>query len=172
MMRRPGERASVYGVGFAYTAYVHTAPGRHGGSPLLTALWLATMCCIVAAPIAWLLRSRALGRAALRRCPACRSTGVRAAASEPLDLFEVRVHVQCGQCGAWRRLRTRREWLHGHTHALARDKRRIAKDARSLARRRAVAELRGFAAVLRSEIVSADDFLARTTPPRPLPRGR
>jgi hypothetical protein len=165
-MRRGGGRARLRGVGFAYTASAHPATGHHGGDLLLTVLWLVLMCCLIAAPFAWLLRTRVLGRAALRRCPACGSTGVREEDSEPLDLFEVRVRVQCGQCGAWRRLRTHREWFHGHTRAVARDKRRIARDARRLDRRRAVAELRGFAAVLRSEIVSADDFLARTAPPR------
>ena len=159
-------------MGFAYIVSVHTATGHRGSDPLLTALWLATVGCAIAMPIAWMLRSRARGRAALRRCPACRSTGVRAATSEQLDLFDSWVHVQCGQCGVWRRLRTRHEWLHGHSRALARDQRRMSGDARRLARRRAVAELRGFVAVLRAEIVSADDFLARTTPPRPLPRSR
>jgi len=165
-MRRRGGRARVRGVGFAYTASAHPGIDHHGGDPLLAVLWLVLMGCLIATPFAWLLRTRARGRAALRRCPACGSTGVREEGSEPLDLFDVRVAVQCGQCGAWRRLRTHREWFHGHTRAVARDKRRIARDARRLDHRRAVAELRGFAAVLRSEIVSADDFLARTAPPR------
>ncbi len=159
-------------MGFAYTAAVHTGAGHHAGDPLLVVLlWMALVCCIVAAPLVWLLRSAVVARAALHRCPACGSTGVRAAASEPLDLFDVQVRVQCGQCGTWRRLRIPRERLHGHTRVVARHKRRIARDARRLARRRAVDELRGFAAVLRSEIVSADDFLRRTRPPRPLPWG-
>jgi hypothetical protein len=170
MMRRASARATVRDVGLVYTAALHAPASHHGGNPLLV-LWLALACAAGAAPLAWVLRSSAIARAALRRCPACGSTGVRATRSEPIDLFDVRVHVQCGQCGAWRRLRARRERQHGHTRAVARDKRRIEKDARRLARRRAVAELRGFAAVIRAEIVSADDFLARTTPPRSLPHG-
>ena len=156
-------------MGLVHAAAAHALTAHHGDSPL--ALWLALIGVLVSAPLAWVIRAQAIARAALRRCPGCGSTGVRAAASDPIDLFDVRVDVQCGQCGAWRRLRTRRERLYGHTRAVARDKRRIERDASRLARRRAVAELEGFAAVLRSEIVGAEDFLARTTPPRPLASG-
>jgi hypothetical protein len=105
-------------------------------------------------------------RAALRHCPCCRSEAVRETLRRPLTLSSARITLQCGQCGAWRRIVAPSTTFRGFERRVRRSRRRIAADARRLDTQRRRDELTAFRRALRSEIKGADDFLARTRSPR------
>jgi hypothetical protein len=105
-------------------------------------------------------------RHSLRRCPCCASDGVRLAERRPLTLSSACISLQCGQCGAWRRMSVPPGAFRAQERRARRTRRRIAADAGRLARERRLEEFAAFARSLRSEIRSADDFLASTRPPR------
>src|SRR4051794_41907130 len=64
-------------------------------------------------------------RRSLPACPLCSAAALRRWGYEDLGSGRVRIAVQCGQCGVWRRTVTRDARLDRHERALRRDRRRM-----------------------------------------------
>ena len=72
-------------------------------------------------PLAYALVLRNRAQRALRHCPLCSASAVREAISQ-VDGLEADVRLQCGQCGAWRRVVVPREDLDRHARRVERDR--------------------------------------------------
>jgi hypothetical protein len=149
--------------------YVHTA-GAPPPAPGSAVPVLACLGVLLAGLAVLALRARRSGHPALRACPMCAALAVRTSAAEEVGGGLVRLQLQCGQCGIWRRGVARAAEIEAYERALARDRRRIGDEAVRLVRERARRELDAFVRALRSEVVGADDFLARAR--RSLSRGQ
>src|SRR3954453_10364705 len=90
----------------------------------------------------------------LRRCAMCRADAVAARAYETVDDLEVRVLLQCGQCGAWREVLTVLPVLARYERLLEGDRRQILRRAERLGRERAWAETRTFEPSLRDKVMA------------------
>lgn len=116
------------------------------------------------------LRGLRAERMALRACPVCAAVAVRASDAEELDGGRVRLQLQCGQCGTWRRALASASDIAAYGRALQRDQRRLGDEAFRLVRLRLRRDLAAFSRTLRWDVVGAEDFLARAR--CTLPRGR
>jgi hypothetical protein len=125
----------------------------------LLGVWLVVLFLLVT-------RAARAGRRNLRRCPGCAARAVRHARSEEVDVIRMRVALQCGQCGLWRRFDVTRCDQSSHSRRLERDRRQMRKTMRRLESARRTLDFGAFVAVLHSDIDGAEDFLAMTRPPR------
>jgi hypothetical protein len=122
-------------------------------------------------PLALAARAAFEGRRALRTCPRCGARAVRRAGWEQIAPRLTRVTLECGQCSVSRRMLVEADQRRAHARRLERDRRRLARRLARATAVRKLAECRAFVALLHSEIVGAEDFLACTRPPAP-PRRR
>jgi len=137
-------------------------PAPHGaGTPAPPGSALAVGALTAPLPVMAVLGWHADHRCTLRLCPLCSAIAVRAVVAEELAPGRLRLHMQCGQCGVWRRAAVSDADLERHERALERDRRRLGSQALRLAARRARRGRGEFRRALRSEIVGADDFVAR-----------
>jgi ribosomal protein S27AE len=140
---------------------VSAQPGGHQASVVAVLGVLLLLGALTVAPLAYALTVRRGLQRALRRCPLCGATAVRAAASQ-IDGVRADARLQCGQCDAWRQIDVPREALVRHDRQVERDRHDIDTQAVRLECDEARADFQAFAEVLRSEIAGPDDFLALT----------
>ena len=133
----------------AVVALVVTVVGLYVVVPGALAVWLR-----------WRRRRK------LRCCPVCGAAAIREVDCEAISIFAVRARVRCGQCETWRSLDSTPAEQRSHARRLDRDRRRIRGQALRLEARRRSLDVRAFITELQAEIAGADDFLARTCPPR------
>ena len=124
--------------------------------PLLVFLILLTAGLLLVAA-----RAMRAERRSLRICPVCSSAAVRLWDAERLDSGWLRMRLECGECGIWRRSVVGVAKVDAYDRAVRRDRRRISDHAARLGSRRARRDLAGFVRALRREVVGAEDFLAR-----------
>lgn len=141
-----------------YFAHAASTPSAAPGSDLPLVVCFIVLTLGVAIVAARTLRA---DRRRLRVCPVCAAVAVRATAAEEAGSGRVRLGVQCGQCGTWRRAVASEPDVEAYERALKRDRRRIGDDAVRLVRKRARRDLEAFVRALRYEVRGADDFLAR-----------
>jgi hypothetical protein len=110
-------------------------------------------------------------RRGLRTCAHCGARAVRRLEWERMSPGLTRVTLECGQCSVWRRILVEDVERRTVTRRIERDCRRLARCVRRVEAGRKLAECRAFIALLQSEIVGVEDFLAQTRPPAP-PRRR
>jgi ribosomal protein S27AE len=134
------------------------APPAAPGSVLPFVLGMVAL--LLGLVIVALRAQRAEGRA-LRVCPVCGASAVRAQAAEALRGGLARLHLECGQCGTWRRTVATAAEVETQERALLRDRRRIDADALRLVRSHMRGDLDAFTRTLRRDVVGADDFVAR-----------
>jgi transcription elongation factor Elf1 len=79
-------------------------------------------------------------RNALRRCPLCRADAVAGVAYETVDVVQVRVLLQCGQCGAWREILTVLAVVARYERMVEADRRLILHQAEELEHDRTLVE--------------------------------
>jgi hypothetical protein len=84
--------------------------------------------------------------------------------AEEIGPGRLRIRLQCGQCGAWRRATGHGADLERHERALRRDRTRLGNQAVRLAAHETQRRRAEFLRVLRSEVVGPDDFIARARP--------
>jgi hypothetical protein len=161
-MRRRGRDGTLRAV-----THVHTEPAAGHAPPAVTVLAATVLALTVLVPVAMVVLSTWASRRKLRGCPLCRAQAVRTYAAETAQLGQLRVSLQCGQCGTWRRVLTDGIDQRAHARRLERDRRGIRTDMLRLEAERRWLDMRAFIALLRSEIVGAEDFLARTRAPVP-----
>jgi ribosomal protein S27AE len=147
-------------------AGVPAQPGGHQASVVAVLSVLLLLGVLTVAPLTYALLLRRGMRRALRLCPRCGATGVRAAASQ-VDGVRAEVRLQCGQCDAWREVVVPQEALLRYDRQVERDRRDIDTQAERLECDDARADVEAFTEVLRSEIAGPDDFLALTRAARP-----
>jgi hypothetical protein len=123
---------------------------------------LGTLCVVILVIVALAIRSRRAAHRVLRRCPICEQDAVQAAESRPIDVFQVLVRLQCGQCGIWRQLVTTNTDLRGFARRLEHDRRVISSCAVRLTREATRRDVHAFIRLLRQQISGPDDFLAAT----------
>jgi ribosomal protein S27AE len=82
-------------------------------------------------PLIYALIVRRGAQRALRLCPLCAATAVRAAHCH-IDGLNAHVQFQCGQCGAWRRVTVPADQLERHAQRVERDRREIETWAQRL----------------------------------------
>jgi hypothetical protein len=97
---------------------------------------LAGFAMAIACYLAW---ARA-ERPQLRHCPVCAADAVRVAATDRASARAVRIELQCGQCGTWRRLVAPEAESRRHRRGVERQLRRIRNEAARLASHRAQGE--------------------------------
>jgi hypothetical protein len=141
-----------------YVVHAQSPPSAapSGMVPLLLLLILLTAGLLLVAA-----RTVRAERRSLRICPVCASAAVRLCDAEQLESGWLRMRLECGQCGIWRRSVVGVAKVDAYERAVRRDRRRISDDAARLVRRRARRDLAGFVRALRREVVGAEDFLAR-----------
>src|SRR4051794_4841125 len=143
--------------------------------PVVAALAGAFLVLCTVLPLLVVARSAWRGRRALRGCPVCGGSAVRDGGAERSGIAETTVALQCGQCCTWRRLVVNENDERAHVRRLKRDQRQIRRLMLRLEAERRAFEVQAFIALLRSQIVGAQDFLAATRPParaRRAPRPR
>ncbi len=100
----------------------------------------------------------------LGRCPVCTADAVSVIVRDTGDQTEIEAELalRCGACGTWRRITTSPAAAHLLELKLERQCRYMREVAERQERERMASDADAFVAVLRSEIESAEDFLART----------
>ena len=89
-------------------------------------LFLAALIVVgILVPTALGLRAHWRARRELRRCPICNADAIRETSCHEVNVLMVRVVMQCGQCGTWRRLERTPAEQRSHDRQLKRDQRRI-----------------------------------------------
>jgi ribosomal protein S27AE len=86
---------------------------------------------LASAPLIYALALSSRAQRALRRCPVCAASAVRAAVSD-VDGLEADVRLECGQCGTWRRVVVPRDELDRYARRVERDRREMATHAERL----------------------------------------
>jgi hypothetical protein len=86
----------------------------------------------------WRVLRRLCRRNALRRCPLCRADAVAGVAYETVDVLQVRVLLQCGQCGAWREILTILPVIARYERMVEADRRLMLRQAEQLEHDRAL----------------------------------
>jgi hypothetical protein len=84
----------------------------------------------ILAPLAVGLRERLKARRELRHCPICDADAIRETSCQEITVMRVRVVMQCGQCGTWRRLTRTPGEQRSYGRRLKRDQRRIRNQTR------------------------------------------
>jgi hypothetical protein len=104
------------------------AAAAHNGRPVLALLVSALVAVGVLVPVALGLRAQWRARRELRHCPICNADAIREATCHEVNVLMVRVVMQCGQCGTWRRLTRTPAEQRSHDRRLKRDQRRIRSE--------------------------------------------
>jgi hypothetical protein len=124
---RPGGRLDVVPL----AAGVPAQPGGHQANVVAIVCMIVIFGALVLAPLAYVLSVRARAGRALRICPICAASAVRGASCQ-IDGLEADVHLECGQCGTWRRVCVPREELDRHARRVDRDRSEMAAHVRLL----------------------------------------
>jgi len=135
------------------------------GPPIAAVIVALVLTLAMLVPVVYVARRSHHARRTLRTCPRCGTRATCDVTHAQVSATATRVAVQCGQCALRRRVVVEdsdRDVLH---RRLERDRRAMGRQLRRLEANRRTSEIRGFIALLRSDIGGADDFLAHTRPP-------
>jgi len=127
----PAARRGGTLAGVPLAAGVPPQPGSHQANVVAIVSMIVLFGGLACAPLAYALLLSSRAQRALRRCPVCDASAVRAAISD-IDGLEAEVRLECGQCGTWRRVLVPRDELNRHARRVERDRRVMATRAERL----------------------------------------
>jgi hypothetical protein len=143
-------------------ALAAATPPPHQPPGAMTIACVVFIGCMLLFSIGCAIRFRRMELRSLRRCPSCSHDAVRALEpAEGGDPIHVEVQIECGACGARRRVKTTRADLRAFDQRLERHRRAIGSSEEGMHRARERRDCDAFARALREEIMGADDFLER-----------
>jgi ribosomal protein S27AE len=117
--------------GVPLAAGVPPQPGGHQANVVAIVSMIVMFGALASAPLVYALVLSNRAQRALRRCPVCAASAVRAAISD-IDGLAADVRLECGQCGTWRRVLVPRDELQRHARRVERDRREMATHAARL----------------------------------------
>jgi ribosomal protein S27AE len=115
---------------------VAAQPGGHQASVVAVISMIFLFGALAFTPLIYALIVRRGAQRALRLCPLCADSAVRTAHCD-IDGLSAHVQLQCGQCGAWRRVTVPADQLDRHAQRIERDRREIETWAQRLENDRA-----------------------------------